>query len=151
MQKKMIYDPVFKRLICIAVLLTLVQIALGTQVRQYVDERVNEVGYEAKGLWMDPATIWFYVHRSFSILVTLLTFYIYWRNNKKGLGHQRLLNWVLIFIGVEVVSGIAMYYIDFPFGTQPIHLVLASLLFGAQFYVLLESMRTLEVLGIDRS
>ncbi|MGK0251849.1 MAG: cytochrome c oxidase assembly protein subunit 15, partial [Gammaproteobacteria bacterium] len=139
-QKPLIYDPLFKQLMFFAALLTLVQIALGTQVRQYVDERVSEVGYDAKELWMDPATLWFYVHRSFSILVTLLTCYIYWRNSKMGLGHRRLLNWILIFIGIEVLSGITMYYVDFPFGTQPIHLVLATLLFGAQFYVLLESM-----------
>jgi cytochrome c oxidase assembly protein subunit 15 len=116
-----------------------------------VDERVSEVGYDAKELWMDPATLWFYVHRSFSILVTLLTCYIYWRNSKMGLGHRRLLNWILIFIGIEVLSGITMYYVDFPFGTQPIHLVLATLLFGAQFYVLLESMRTTKLVGVNRS
>jgi cytochrome c oxidase assembly protein subunit 15 len=151
LEKPRIYDPLFKQLMFIAALLTLVQIALGTQVRQYVDERVSEVGYEAKELWMDPMTLWFYVHRSFSILVTLLTCYIYWRNNKLGLGHRRLLNWTLIFIGIEVFSGILMYYVDFPFGTQPIHLVLATLLFGAQFYVLLESMSKPKLLGANRS
>ena len=149
--KPLVYDPLFKRLMLVATLLTLLQIALGTQVRQYVDERVSEVGYDAKSLWLDPVTLWFYIHRSFSILVTLLTLYIYWRNKIKGLRHDRLLKWVLIFIGVEVISGIAMYYIDFPFGTQPIHLVLATLLFGAQFYVLLESMRTPAAVGLKRS
>ncbi len=139
LSRKRTYDPRFKNLIIIASLLTLIQIALGTQVRQYVDERVAEVGYEAKELWLNPATIWFYVHRSFSILVTLLNLYIFWRNRSLVLGHTKLLNWVIIFIGLEVVTGIAMYYIDFPFGTQPLHLVISSLLFGAQFYVLLES------------
>tara|TARA_R110001632_G_scaffold126424_2_gene239966 strand:- start:4323 stop:5387 length:1065 start_codon:yes stop_codon:yes gene_type:complete len=150
-RKAVVYDPLFMQLMFIATLLTLVQIGLGTQVRQYVDERVGVVGYEAKQLWMDPVTLWFYVHRSFSILVTLLTAYIYWRNKTKELGHKRLLDWVLIFIGIEVISGIAMYYIDFPFGTQPIHLVLATLLFGAQFYVLLESMRSPIAVGLKRS
>ena len=149
--KPLVYDPLFKRLMLVATLLTLLQIALGTQVRQYVDERVSEVGYDAKSLWLDPVTLWFYIHRSFSILVTLLTLYIYWRNKIKGLRHDRLLKWVLIFIGVEVISGIAMYYIDFPFGTQPIHLVLATILFGAQFYVLLESMRRPTAVGLKRS
>ena len=39
---------------------------------------------------------------------------------------------------LEIATGIAMYYVDFPFGSQPLHLVLASLLFGVQFYLLLE-------------
>ncbi len=139
LSRKRIYDPTFKNLMIIAVLLTLVQIALGTQVRQYVDERVAEVGYDAKSLWLDPATIWFYVHRSFSILVTLLNVYIFWRNRNLLLGHTKQLKWVMILIGIEIVTGIAMYYVDFPFGTQPLHLVISSLLFGVQFYILLES------------
>lgn len=138
-QARVTYDPLFKNLLLLASVLTLVQIAFGTQVRQYVDERVAQVGYEAKELWLNPATIWFYVHRSVSILVVLLNVYLMYRNQKMALGHTKLLNWVLIFIGLEVLTGIAMYYIDFPFGTQPLHLVIASLLFGVQFYVVLES------------
>lgn len=133
------FDKNFRNLIIVASVLTLVQIALGTQVRQYVDDRVDEVGYLPKELWLEPVTLWFYVHRSFSILVTLLNLYLFWINRKLSLGHTKLLNWVLILIALEVVTGIAMYYIDFPFGTQPLHLVFASLLFGVQFYVLLES------------
>ena len=133
------YDPQFKNLMLLAVVLTLVQVAFGTQVRQYVDEQVMVVGYDAKDQWLNPPTVMFYVHRSFSILVTLLNIYLFWRNRKYILGHTSLLKWVLILIALEVLTGILMYYIDFPFGTQPLHLVIASLLFGVQFYVLLES------------
>jgi len=139
--EKRSYDSLFKNLLIFASILTLIQIAFGTQVRQYVDERAAQVGYEAKELWLDPVTFWFYIHRSFSILVTVLNIYLYWRDKKKNLGHQHIMNWVLILITLEVLTGIAMYYIDFPFGTQPLHLVLASLLFGVQFYVLLESFK----------
>ncbi len=138
--RKRTYDPLLKKLLLIAVLLTLVQVAFGTQVRQYIDERIKDVGYDAKGLWLDPPTVLFYVHRSFSIVVTLLNMYIFWRNRKLDLGHDRLLTWVLILIALEVLTGILMYYVDFPFGTQPLHLVVASLLFGAQFYALLQSL-----------
>ncbi|TVZ51789.1 COX15/CtaA family protein [Dokdonia sp. Hel_I_53] len=142
-QKK--YNSLFSSLILVASLLTLVQIALGTQVRQYVDERVAEVGYDAKSLWLDPATSWFYIHRSFSILVTVLNIYLFWQNRSVRLGHTKLMNWTLVLISLEVITGIAMYYFDFPFGTQPLHLVLASLLFGVQFYILLESFKKREV------
>ncbi|MEP0265433.1 COX15/CtaA family protein [Dokdonia sp.] len=138
-QKK--YDPLFKNLILFAGVLTLVQVAFGTQVRQHVDEQVMALGYDAKDQWLNPPTFLFYVHRSFSILVTLLNVYLFWRNRKYLLGHANLLLWVLILIALEVVTGIAMYYIDFPFGTQPLHLVVASLLFGVQFYVYLESFK----------
>jgi len=139
LSRRRLHDPVFRNLLGIAVLGTLVQVAFGTQVRQYVDERVMEVGYAAKSLWLDPPTYMFYVHRSFSIVITLLNLYLFYRNRSLLLGHKQLLNWVLILIGAEVFTGILMYYIDFPFGTQPLHLVIASLLFGVQFYVLLQS------------
>ena len=32
-----------------------------------------------------------------------------------------------------------MFYFDSPFGTQTIHLVFASLIFGVQFYILLNN------------
>ena len=46
--------------------------------------------------------------------------------------------WVLAILGLEVLSGIAMGYMGFPFGTQPLHLILATVLFGIQFYLVLE-------------
>lgn len=145
-QKK--YDPLFKNLLLVAGVLTLVQVAFGTQVRQHVDEQVIALGYDAKDQWLNPPTFLFYVHRSFSILVTLLNLYLFWRNRKNLLGHANLMMWVLILIALEVVTGIAMYYIDFPFGSQPLHLVLASILFGVQFYVFLESYKEEEVAGV---
>ena len=45
---------------------------------------------------------------------------------------------ILGLILVEILTGIAMVYLDFPFASQPLHLVLASLLFGLQFYLVLE-------------
>ncbi len=47
----------------------------------------------------------------------------------------------LIFM--EVLSGMAMYYCNFPFGSQAIHLVIASILFGVQFYMILESRKNI--------
>jgi len=140
-QKIKKYDPLFKNLILLAGILTLVQVAFGTQVRQHVDEQVIALGYNAKDQWLNPPTVMFYVHRSFSIAVTLLNLYLFWRNKKYLLGHANLMMWVLILITLEVITGIAMYYIHFPFGSQPLHLVIASLLFGVQFYVLLKSLK----------
>ena len=48
-----------------AVLLTLFQIGLGTQVRQFVDLQMHE----PPGQWLEPAPIKFYVHRTLSLLV----------------------------------------------------------------------------------
>ena len=53
------------------------------------------------------------------------------RNRKLNLGH-RSFNWVVLLILIEIATGVLMNYFEFPFLTQPIHLVVASLLFGIQ-------------------
>ncbi len=132
------YDKLFSGLLLTTLILTLVQIILGTQVREFVDEQVNIVGYDQMQLVMQNPDITFYFHRSFSIIIFLLNFYLFIRNRKLILGYQKM-NAVLFLLVIEILSGIAMYYFDFPFGSQAIHLVIAAILFGVQFYLWMES------------
>jgi cytochrome c oxidase assembly protein subunit 15 len=131
------YNSTFRNVLLFSLLLTLIQVAIGTQVRQFVDEQVKN-GLTASILWLQNPSITFYVHRSFSILVFLVNVYLYIKNTKFGLGYSKI-NWVLALIGVEILTGMAMAYLDFPIGSQAIHLVLASILFGIQFYMILEA------------
>jgi heme a synthase len=132
------YDKKFNLVIFVTLLLTLMQIILGTQVRQYVDDQVKTLGYNQMYLVLQNPIITFYIHRSFSILVLVLNMYLFIQNRKLNL-HFSKINWVLVLIAIEILTGIAMYYLDFPYTSQPIHLVIASLLFGVQFYIFLES------------
>ena len=132
------FDSKTMVLLSIVFVLTLIQIILGTQVRQFVDEQVELVGESAKNLWLQKPLIAFYVHRSFSILVVLFNLYLAYRIYNLNLGLTKI-NWVLSILLIEVISGMAMFYWDFPFMSQTMHLVLASLLFGIQFYLVLES------------
>ncbi|MBD1259171.1 COX15/CtaA family protein [Maribacter polysiphoniae] len=118
--------------------LTLIQIILGTQVRQFVDEQIDLVGETAKNLWLNKPILAFYIHRTFSIIVVLVNLYLAYRIYNLNLGLTKI-NWILSILLVEVISGMAMFYWNFPFMSQTLHLVLASLLFGVQFYLLLES------------
>ncbi|MBT8325928.1 MAG: heme A synthase, partial [Winogradskyella sp.] len=131
------YDKGFRHIMVFATLLTLVQIILGTQVRQYVDEQVKDIGY-IKSQWLADPTVSFYVHRTLSLLVLAVNGWLFYRNKTLNLGYTKL-NIVLIGIGLEIITGILMYYFDFPFSTQPTHLVLAAILIGVQFYLVLES------------
>jgi cytochrome c oxidase assembly protein subunit 15 len=119
----------------------MIQVVLGTQVRQFVDVQIDLVGEMGKSLWLQDPNIQFYIHRSFSIVVTLLNLFIAYRIYKLGSGHSKI-NWVLLLILFEIITGMAMYYLSFPFATQPVHLVLASLLFGVQFYLVLEVLKS---------
>jgi cytochrome c oxidase assembly protein subunit 15 len=137
----LIYDALFSRLLWCALLLTLIQIVLGTQVRQFVDEQVKTVGYGNMQAVLQNPDIEFYIHRTLSVLVLAFNSFLFVRNRKMGLGFDRM-NWVMLLIGLEIISGVAMYYFDFPFGMQATHLVLASILFGIQFYLVLEGKKS---------
>lgn len=133
-------DAKFQRLMLFSLVLTLIQVVLGTQVREHVDEQVKN-GVTASILWLQSPTVEFYLHRSFSIVVLLVNLYLFSKNRKENLGFNKM-NWVLGLIGIEILTGIAMAYFDFPFGSQAIHLVIASILFGIQFYMVLEGRKT---------
>ncbi|MBT8184030.1 MAG: COX15/CtaA family protein [Eudoraea sp.] len=128
------------RLFLLVLVISLVQIILGTQVRQFVDVQIDQLGEQAKQLWLQAPNMQFYIHRSFSIFVVLINLYLAYRIYKLNLGFSKI-NWVLLLLLFEVISGMAMNYLDFPFGSQPVHLVIASLLFGVQCYLLLEALK----------
>jgi len=137
-QTKQFTTRSFKSLLVVALIMTLIQVILGTQVRQFVDEQIRSLGYNAENLWLANPDITFYTHRSFSILVLAINTFLWWKNKKFQLGLDRI-NIVMLLILLEVGTGIAMYNFNFPFLSQPLHLVIATLLFGFQFYLLMES------------
>lgn len=135
--KKSKYSTVFKNVVFLSLIFTLIQVILGTQVREFVDEKVKS-GVLNERMWLTNPEISFYIHRTFSIIVVLVNLYLFFVNKQKQLNYNKI-NWVIILLLLEIISGIAMYYFDFPFGSQALHLVLASILFGIQFYILLEA------------
>lgn len=130
-------NTTFYYLLCLSFALTIIQIIMGTQVRQHIDSEVKN-GVTESIFWLQNPTLLFYFHRSFSLIIITLNGYLFLQNRKQKLGFSKI-NWVVLLICIEIISGIAMNYFDFPFASQPIHLVIASLLFGVQWYLLLEN------------
>ncbi len=128
------FNKTFSVLLIISALFSLIQIALGTQVRQFVDEQVKIFGFENKQMSLYAPDLKFYVHRSFTIAIVLINFLIFYKNETLRLGFK-LPKWILGLIGLEAITGMLMYYSDFPFGTQTIHLLSGAVLFGMQFYL----------------
>lgn len=137
-QRNLRYDKLFSQILAASLILSLIQVVLGTQVRQFVDEQVKLAGYDFPELWLADPNVAFYIHRSFSILVIAVNVFLFLRNRKHDLGFDKI-KWVIAMIMIEIASGFAMYYFDFPFGMQALHLVMASILFGLQYYLILET------------
>ena len=131
------FYPKFRNVMIVAMTLSFIQIILGTQVRQYVDEQIKEIGY-LKELWLESPRLNFYIHRTFSIAVFLVNVWLFYLNRKLKLGYTKM-NLVMLCVIAEISTGIAMYYFDFPFLSQPLHIVIASIMIGIQFYIYLES------------
>lgn len=137
-------DSLFTKLLWVSLFFSLIQIVLGTQVRQFVDTQIKKLGYDDMSLILAEPPMNFYFHRTFTFLVVGVALYMFIRNRKLQLGFSKM-NWIMFLFVLEVLSGVAMYYLDFPFGMQTMHLVVASLLFGVQFYMILEDRLPKEV------
>jgi len=124
-------------LLWLVLVVTFVQIVLGTQVREQVDQVASAANYMNRGSWVEQLGSIFKVHRSMSVLVVLLNGYVayrLWPTAEVGL--RRLLYASLGLLGLEIVVGIVLAYLALPALMQPVHLTLATMLFGAQFLTL---------------
>ncbi|WP_183402411.1 COX15/CtaA family protein [Hymenobacter latericoloratus] len=118
----------------VAVLLTFVQIVLGTQVREQVDLVASAAQYLNRGGWVEQLGGVFKFHRTFSAVLLLVNLYVAYRLYTTSSARlHRLATAIVGLIGGEIIAGIILTYFSFPAAAQPVHLTLATLLFGAQF------------------
>ena len=138
---EIIRDSFVKNLVSFTVLISLIQIVIGTQVREFIDLQYEIYGPNNKDKWLNAPNFYFYFHRTFSILILLLNFGLYYLIKLRNY-NSILIKKISFIIFLEIVVGIVMYYIDFPFLSQPIHLLLATILFSYQYYWMLHFKRT---------
>ena len=125
-QKKLKFPKWIVALIWTCFLITIYQMFLGTQVREYIDE-LTKSGYGRES-WSNLLGISFFIHRSFSwlVLALLTVLAIYNEKNNKYL----TLRWIYGLLAVELISGVLLAHADLPGLARTAHLVLASCLFG---------------------
>jgi cytochrome c oxidase assembly protein subunit 15 len=131
--KNILNNIVVKYLILVSLLLSLIQVVIGTQVREFIDLQYELLGPENKNKWLSLPDLYFYFHRSFSILILAINAFLYYITFKRKYNTD-LINKICIVILLEIIVGVVMFYGSFPLFSQPIHLFLATILFGYQFY-----------------
>ena len=132
-KKNNVKNITLQNIVLLSLILTIIQIVIGTQVREFIDEQIIMIGEAKKNLWLFMLPSIFLTHRSFSLLILTVNFYIIYLSRRINL-NSKIIFWIIAIIAIETVLGIAMYYAHFPFSSQPIHLLLATILFGVQFY-----------------
>lgn len=121
-----------------ALMLTFWQIILGTQVRERVDIVSAAAGYVGRENWISQLGTLFSIHRTVSAVVVLLNVYVGYELWQLGQSHlRRLVVATMALIGLEVLAGIVLASFALPAVVQPVHLTLATALFGVQFLGLL--------------
>ncbi|MGH8463791.1 MAG: COX15/CtaA family protein, partial [Pseudomonas sp.] len=130
-------DPRFQKWLYIVMGLTVLQVAMGTQVREMTDI-LNHVQGAERSAWISAMPWFFYVHRSFSAVVLFANLWLGWVLLRSlGLEHTltRLTIAMIGIIVIAVFSGATLGHMNMPAFVQPLHLVAASLLFGLQFLI----------------
>lgn len=122
-----------KWIVIACLLLTMIQIVLGTQVREGIDVVAE---YAARSEWISNLGLTFLIHRSYSLLLLALHGYLFYiLLTNKGL--KSITKWLMVIVIVEILSGAIMAYFGVPAFIQPIHLLIGTLIVGVQYYLLL--------------
>lgn len=123
-----------------SLILFIIQMVLGTEVRESVDELLKLYGFNFRENIIESLNNTFKIHRSFSILIllfqilTVVTIYITFKSYK----FFRFISLLMLLLIIsEILVGAGMAYFSIPKILQPIHLFIAFLAFGLQFYILL--------------
>ncbi len=131
-------NPRYVLILKIAMAMTLLQVAMGTQVREAVDFIAHEHGYIEREYWRDSFPIIFYIHRSFSSLILFTNLWLAWKiyQQADADGLLRKIAYSLIgLIVTAILAGVSLDRLGFPALAQPVHLLMANLIFGAQFFL----------------
>ena len=122
-----------KRLIAFSMFVMLIQILIGLKVREFIDIKIDLYGFENKNLWLSNPELNFFIHRSFSIFILISNFLLFYLAKKLNT-NTKWITIILVLIFSEIIAGESMYYFSFPLLSQPLHLLIAILIFGAQFF-----------------
>jgi cytochrome c oxidase assembly protein subunit 15 len=128
--------PVLRKTLSFFFIIHLVQLLLGTQVRESVDILLeNGIG---RNTLIENLPIGFKIHRSFSILIIILATMIYLQYRRLEF-YPRKFNYLFAVLGLELLFGVGLAYLGLPKFLQPLHLLFSIILFALSGLILLES------------
>jgi cytochrome c oxidase assembly protein subunit 15 len=127
-------------LLAVGFVLMIVQIVLGTQVREQVDAIAFKFGNLFRSEWVEHLGLNFIIHRSYSLVLLGIHLVFIYKVYKYSLRSASIFKWsqiLLLNILFVIVTGVGMAYFGIPAFLQPLHLLLGSLIIGLQFVILL--------------
>jgi len=147
---KLSVSPILHIVTLLALILSIVQIALGTDVREKIDAIASRLQQGYRSDWVNDAGTIFFQHRDIAVLVLLINIALYAlvsRNFGKHSIQQQLMSFTFLVLILQIVTGILLSYLSLPPAAQAAHILLASIIFGAQFYLQLNLYQSVNTQG----
>ena len=119
-------SKLLKGLVVLCFVITFIQMFLGTQVRESIDE-LTKLGY-SRDAWVEKLGFPFFIHRSFSWLVLIVLTFIAWKNEKEN--KFWIIRTTYILLILELISGVLLAYANMPGLVQTSHLIFATIILG---------------------
>lgn len=126
-----------RKWVMVASALLLVQMVLGTQVRESLDEVAANLPLAEKQEWLRALGSVFALHKVFSVITLAGVVWMTHRLNQLFNAHT-LKNYgifVLLLTGAQMLTGVLLNQFGLPAVPQTLHLVFSSLAFGVLFWL----------------
>lgn len=140
------------RIQMVLILLGLVQLVLGSQVREQIDALAVQTGEAGRTGWIERLDVLFYIHRSLSLLLLGIMLWMLFQLHKLRRVLLSVYKLYLVSFGLlclMLASGIALAYMGMPAWAQPIHLLCSTLLLSSFFIAYLQLRPATQPLGFN--
>ncbi|TDQ06579.1 COX15/CtaA family protein [Pedobacter metabolipauper] len=134
-----------KVIIFLTIVLSVIQIVLGTEVREAVDAVSRKLLYNNRESWIAETGMIFSYHRDVAIFVLILNLVVYKIVKDKFNGKAAALSvaykiWIVLII--QIASGLILSNFALPPYAQALHILFSTALFTLQYYLYLLVYRT---------
>lgn len=132
-------DLFLLRLVAVCVVIvSVVQIAIGTEVREAVDAVKSTFPELQRNMWLAESGRIFTKHKELVWLylgLSLIMYFLIRKQISRGLIYQLSLLMLVIF-ALQIITGLALAYFALAPWAQAAHVLLATILFSVQLYIL---------------
>lgn len=122
----------------LSLVLIIIQVAIGTEVREQIDAIAASA--TPRSGWISLLGREFYIHRTLSIVSAIVIVFLFFIVRSRFAPHtpqSRFTNLVLVLLVLQIISALVLAYLHVPPYAQTVHLIVACMLFGAQYYLML--------------
>lgn len=125
--------------------ISILQIVLGTEVREAIDSIAKSLSYNGRNTWVGKVGDVFSYHRDLAILVGISNFIVYKMVIDRFSGKAMPLvtaNYLMVVLIVQIASGFLLSYLGLPPYAQAVHILFSTIMFSLQYYLYLLVYRT---------